>query len=69
LELYDELFLVELDEELFIDEEEPSPLDLPPMPPALEEVDLRVMVPEEDVDVLGFTTDPGTFLFWKLPLL
>ncbi len=49
-------------------DEEPSPLDFPPTPPA-EEEPLRVIEPVEDVDVFGLTTDPVTCLFWKLPLL
>lgn len=51
---------LELDFELF---EEFKPLDVPPIPPAFEEVPLLVIEPVEEVEVLGLTTEPGTFLF------
>ena len=58
--------VLELDFE-FLDEF--KPLEVPPIPPAFAEVPLLVMEPVEEVDVLGFTTDPATFLFWNLSLL
>ena len=64
------LLLLELDfdpdDELELDfepEDDPSPLDVPPMPPALEEVPRLVMEPVDEVDVLGLTTEPATVLF------
>jgi len=71
LELERELDL-ELDledfDDLELDELEPRPLDVPPTPPDDEEVFRLVMVPVVEVDVLGFTTDPVTGLFWNLVL-
>ncbi|MNN97547.1 hypothetical protein D3C81_2167340 [compost metagenome] len=43
--------------------DEPRPLDLPPTPPALLEVFLRVIEPVDEVEVRGLTTEPATGLF------
>jgi len=68
-ELLPEL-LLELDLEVDeLDLPEPSPLEVPPIPPDFEEVFLLVMEPVDEVEVFGFTTEPATGLFWKLPLL
>jgi hypothetical protein len=48
--------------------EEFKPLEVPPIP-FLEEEPLLVIEPVEEVEVLGFTTEPGTFLFWNFSLL
>lgn len=41
---------------------------MPPMPPDLDDVERRVIVPEEDVEVLGRTLEFTTGLFWNVPL-
>lgn len=51
-----------------LDDEDPSPLDLPPMPPGLDDVERLTIDPFVEVDVLGGTTEPATGLFWKVPL-
>lgn len=48
---------------------EPRPLEVPLMPPDLEEVFLLVIEPVDEVEVFGFTTEPATGLFWNRPLL
>lgn len=49
-------------------DDDPRPLDLPPIPPGLEDVERRTIDPFVEVEVFGGTTEPVTGLFWKAPL-
>lgn len=51
-----------------VPEDEPSPLDLPPIPPAGDEVERLTIDPVDEVEVFGRTTEPATCLFWNVPL-
>jgi len=55
-----------LDDEL--EDDEPSELDFPPMPPAFDEVERRTIEPVDEVEVLGRTTEPDIGLFWNVSL-
>jgi hypothetical protein len=56
------------DLELDFEPDELNPLELPPMPPDFDDVERRVIVPEDDVEVLGRTLEFTTGLFWNVPL-
>ncbi|MNP72732.1 hypothetical protein D3C76_1693410 [compost metagenome] len=59
---------LEPENELLLEELDPSPLDLPPIPPAFDEVERLTIDPVVEVDVFGRTTEPATCLFWNVSL-